>query len=78
MLQWSGGNTNRGDVILWTNARGLYGDLTVRLTRIAPDTKMDRIYYHRPVTSGEILAGKVSNPNADSLRNALASRVASR
>lgn len=31
-----------------------------------------------PVTATEILAGNVSNPGADTLRNALASRVASR
>jgi lipid-binding SYLF domain-containing protein len=81
VVNWSGktqANTSRGDVILWTNASGLYGGLTASLTHISPDTKMDRAYYERPVTSREILAGDVSSPNADALRNALASRVASR
>lgn len=81
VVNWSGktqANTSRGDVILWTNARGLYGGLTASLTHISPDTNMDRAYYQRAVTSSEILAGTIGNPNADALRNALASRVASR
>ncbi|HVS76754.1 MAG TPA: lipid-binding SYLF domain-containing protein [Steroidobacteraceae bacterium] len=80
VVNWSGktqANTNRGDVILWSNTKGLYGGLTASVTHISPDTKMDHAYYQRPVTSGEILAGTVTNPNADPLRNALASRVAS-
>lgn len=80
VVKWSGrtqANTG-GDVLLWTNTKGLYGGLTASLTHISADTKMDHAYYHRPVTSSEILAGNVSNPNADPLREALASRVASR
>lgn len=81
VVKWSGktqANTSRGDVVLWTSTSGLYGGLTASVTHISPDTKMDRAYYHRPVTSGEILAGNVRDPSADPLRNALASRVASR
>ena len=84
VVNWSGktqANTQyngRDDVILWTNTSGLYGGLTVGVKHISPDTGMDRAYYQRPVTSSEILAGNISNPGADTLRNALASRVASR
>lgn len=84
VVNWSGktqANTaynGRDDVILWTNTSGLYGGLTVGVKHISSDTGMDRAYYQRPVTSAEILAGNVSNPSADTLRNALASRVASR
>jgi len=81
VVNWSGkaqANTGRGDVILWSNARGLYGGLTASVTHLSPDTKMDRAYYRRPVTSREILAGRVGNGKADALRDALASRVASR
>ena len=81
VVNWSGktqANTSRGDVIVWTNTKGLYGGLTASVTHISPDSKMDRAYYQRQVTSREILAGNVTNPNADTLRNALASRVASR
>lgn len=81
VVKWSGktqANTGRGDVVLWTNTSGLYGGLTASITHMSPDTKMDRAYYHRPVTSGEILAGNVRTVGADPLRNALASRMASR
>lgn len=80
VVKWSGKtqtNTNRGDVILWSNTSGLYGGLTASVTHISPDTKMDRAYYHRPVTSGEILAGNIRTISADPLRNALSSRMAS-
>lgn len=81
VVNWSGrtqANTSKGDVILWSNTSGLYGGLTASITHISPDTKMDRAYYERPVTTAEILAGNVSSPHAETLRNALASRVASR
>ena len=81
VVNWSGktqATTNRGDVILWSNTSGLYGGVTASITNISPDTKMDQVYYQRPVNSEEILAGNVSSPSADTLRNALASRVASR
>lgn len=65
-------------MILWTNTNGLYGGLTVGVQHISPDTGMDRVYYQWPVTSSEILAGNVSSPSAEALRNELASRVASR
>jgi lipid-binding SYLF domain-containing protein len=81
VVKWSGktqANTGRGDVVLWTNTSGLYGGLTASITHVSPDTKMDRTYYHRPVTSGEILAGNVRSVSASPLLNALASRLASR
>lgn len=84
VVNWSGktqANTQyngRNDVILWTNTSGLYGGLTVGVKHISSDTQMDQAYYHRPVTSAEILAGNTSSPSAETLRNALASRVASR
>jgi lipid-binding SYLF domain-containing protein len=84
VVNWSGktqANTQyngRNDVILWTNTSGLYGGLTVGVRHVSPDNGMDRAYYQRPLSSAEILAGNVSSPNADTLRNALASRVASR
>lgn len=65
-------------MILWTNTQGLYGGLTASLTHIGPEGDLDNTYYQRPVTSAAILAGEVSNASADALRNALASRVASR
>jgi lipid-binding SYLF domain-containing protein len=81
VASWSGraeANTTMDDIILWSNTSGLYGGLTASVTHVAPDTQMDRTYYQRPVATSEILAGNVSSPNADPLRDALASRMASR
>lgn len=64
-------------MILWSSASGLYGGITASLTDISPDTKMDQVYYQRPLTSDAILTGRIDSPRADTLRNALASRVAS-
>jgi lipid-binding SYLF domain-containing protein len=80
VVTWSGktqAGRTQDDVIMWTDAKGLYGGLTASLTRLSPQTSMDRAYYGRRVTSGAILTGRVRNPSADPLRDALASRVAS-
>lgn len=47
-VNWSArseGNTTPSDIILWTNARGLYGGLAVSLSHISADAQMDSIYY---------------------------------
>ena len=80
MVNWSGktqATTNRGDVILWSNTSGLYGGVSASVTDISPDTKMDQVYYQQPLNSEQILAGNIASPNADTLRDALAGRVAS-
>lgn len=67
-----------GDVIVWSDTRGLYGGLAAGVTGITPDRAMDQGYYHRGVTGRQILAGTVRNRNANDLRDALAARVAQR
>lgn len=71
-------DNGRKDVIMWANTAGLYGGLTVGVKHISPDNGMDRAYYQRPVSSAAILAGNISSPHGDTLRDALAARVASR
>jgi SH3 domain-containing YSC84-like protein 1 len=66
------------DVILWSNAEGMYGGLTASVTDIVPGNDLDRAYYRRPTNSRDILTGIVSNSDANSLRDALSSRVATR
>lgn len=66
------------DVIIWSNTSGLYGGLTASVTDISPNNKLDREYYGRAVNSREVLMGSVSNSSANSLRDALLSRVATR
>ena len=70
--------TGRGDVIVWSDARGLYGGLTAGVTDITPSTKLDHAYYQQPATAREILSGNVTNAASDPLRDALMLHVASR
>lgn len=78
---WSGkaqAETGNGDVILWANTSGLYGGLTASVTDITPDDNMNRAYYGRSVDARQILKGSTLSAKADSLRNALSTRVASK
>jgi SH3 domain-containing YSC84-like protein 1 len=68
----------RGDVLVWSEAKGLYGGLTAGVTDITPSNRLDRAYYQQRITAQEILSGNVSNPGADPLREALATHVAQR
>jgi SH3 domain-containing YSC84-like protein 1 len=70
--------TGRGDVIVWSEARGLYGGLTAGVTDITPSSKLDHAYYQQAASAHEILSGGVTNSSSDPLRDALRMRVASK
>jgi SH3 domain-containing YSC84-like protein 1 len=69
-----------GDVIIWSDTRGLYAGLTAGVTDITPDRHMDHEYYQAEVSPHDILTGAVTvhNPAVHDLRDALSKRVASR
>lgn len=66
------------DVIVWTNAKGLYGGLTASATYVTPVSDMNHAYYEKEATPREILTGSASNAGADTLRDTLLTRVASK
>jgi len=68
------------DVIFWSSARGVYGELTAGHTDISPDYDLDRAYYRQPADSRAILLSQASNRShsANALRDALETRVAAR
>lgn len=66
------------DVILWSNVRGLQGGLTAGVSHIAPGKDMDRAYYGQKTNAREILTGQVRNQQANVLRDALGTQVASK
>jgi lipid-binding SYLF domain-containing protein len=70
-------HTGDHDVIVWSDVRGLYGGLTAGVTHISPDRHVDHAYYQRDVGSHEILSGQARNHQANVLRDALGTRVAS-
>ncbi len=68
----------RGDVIVWSNQKGLYGGLTASATDVTPESRLDHSYYRQEVGPRDILTGSASNANADPLRDALLTHVASK
>lgn len=82
VVTWSGKaqvDSGNGDVVLWSNTSGLYGGLTASVTNITPNSDMDHAYYERSVSSRQILKGPaMTAQNAEPLRNALSTRVATK
>jgi len=63
---------NISDVIVWSDAKGLFGGAAVGATNIAGDQKKNQAYYNRfDVTTQQILSGAVTNQNSNILRDAL-------
>jgi lipid-binding SYLF domain-containing protein len=60
------------DVVVWSDAKGLFGGAAVGATNIAGDQKKNQAYYNRPdVTIQQIVSGAVTNQNSNILRDAL-------
>ncbi len=68
----------RGDVIIWSDQKGLYGGLNASATDVRPEPKLDRAYYRADLSPSDILTGTARNTNADPLRDALLTHVASK
>lgn len=75
IVDWSKkgmGDAGWGDVTAWSNTKGLFGGADISITDINYDQKKTSAYYGREVASRDVLSGKVSNPQADALKQALA------
>ncbi len=62
----------RGDIVVWSQAEGIYGGVSLNGSVVAPDDKANRKFYGQSVEVEAILANQVSNPEADLLRRKLA------
>ena len=63
-----------GDIVVWTSATGAYGGLTLNGTVIKSRDEWDEDFYNHPgVRVPDILAGRVRNPQANPLRDEVAS-----
>ncbi len=78
IINWSGkaqGSAGKGDVIVWADTEGLLGDLAVSVTDINFDEDETAGYYGKQVALNDIFSGKVKNPHASELKQALAEGV---
>jgi lipid-binding SYLF domain-containing protein len=65
-------SAGRGDVVAWTDTKGLFGDLAVGISDIHYDARETSAYYHQKVAAQDVINGMVSNPQAGTLKQALA------
>lgn len=76
LVDWSkkgAGSAGWGNITAWSDTEGLFGGAAINVTDIDYDEDETSGYYRRQVAARDVLSGKVSNPQADSLRQALAS-----
>lgn len=66
------GSLGWGDITVWSDTEGLFGGATLAVTDIRFDHAETAAYYRKPVRAADVLAGKVNNPRAVELRQALA------
>jgi len=62
-----------GDIIVWSSATGVYGGLTLNGSVVKARDEWNTAFYGRPSSVTDILADRVRNPQADRLRQQLAS-----
>ncbi|VXC33499.1 lipid-binding SYLF domain-containing protein [Massilia sp. 9I] len=75
LVDWSkkgAGSADWGNITAWSDTEGLFGGAAINLTDIDYDEDETSAYYKRPVAARDVLSGKVTNPQADMLRQALA------
>jgi lipid-binding SYLF domain-containing protein len=77
IVAWSGksqGSVGKGDVTVWSDTKGLFGDLAISVTDMNFDEAETGAYYGRKITSSKgVVDGSITNPHAAALRQALAS-----
>lgn len=75
VVDWSkkgAGSAGRGNITAWSDTEGLFGGVALNVSDVDYDEKETAAYYGRKVAAREVLGGKVTDPQADALRHALA------
>jgi SH3 domain-containing YSC84-like protein 1 len=73
------GQVGNADVLVWSGSKGLFGNVaTLAINDIHFNQRATTAYYGKPATAADVLSGKVTNPQADTLRQALASAAGSK
>jgi lipid-binding SYLF domain-containing protein len=61
-----------GDIVVWSQAEGVYGGISLNGSVVAPDDKSNARFYNGTVDVETIVGNGASNPNAAPLRHKLA------
>lgn len=75
VVDWSkkgAGAAGWGDITAWADTEGLFGGASLSISDVDYDEDETSGYYGRQVASRDVLSGKVKNPQAMALRQALA------
>jgi lipid-binding SYLF domain-containing protein len=76
VVKWSrerAGEAGASDVVAWSGTEGLFGNAaTLAINDVRFNRKATQAYYGKLATAQDVLSGKVSNPQSDGLRQALA------
>jgi lipid-binding SYLF domain-containing protein len=64
------------DVVLWTDLKGLYGGVAIGASNIKVNAAANRGYYHRSMTTRQIMDGSDNLSHAQALNITLAGTVA--
>lgn len=66
------GTAGWGNITVWSDTEGLFGGAALSVTDVDYDEDETSAYYRRQVAARDVLTGKITNPNASVLRQALA------
>lgn len=75
LVDWSkkgAGAAGWGNITAWADTEGLFGGAALGLADIDYDEDETAGYYRRQVAARDVLSGKITNPHADTLRQAIA------
>jgi lipid-binding SYLF domain-containing protein len=68
------GGSGRPDIVVWSSSSGVYGGIALNGSVIRPQLEDDRAYYGRPLTTRDIVFGRLGvAPRATALQRELAS-----
>lgn len=75
LVDWSkkgAGAAGWGNITAWSDTKGLFGGAAVAVADVDYDEDETSAYYQRQVAARDVLNGKLTNPHAVTLRQALA------
>lgn len=77
VIDWSKrgtGSAGHGDIVMWSDTKGLFADLNVGITDVNFDEEETKAFYGKPVTAQDIVSGKETSAKAKALISALAAK----